>query len=120
MNKNLVKFGALATALAPFAVFAQEDIIVTIQDILGSVVSILMTVAVIYFIWGLIKYIQAAAKGDKEEAAHGKAIMIWGIVALFVMASIWGLVSALGSTVGIDPGESIDNVVDPNDLIPSN
>ncbi len=38
---------------------------------------------------------------DKEQA---KKTMLWGVVAIFVMASVWGLVSFIGSSFGIGPG----------------
>jgi uncharacterized membrane protein YfcA len=121
MKKQLVKFGSAILAAAPLLALAQVggiDIIAKIKQLLNGIVPILMTLALIYFIWGLIKYIQAAAKGDSEESKHGKAIMIWGIVALFVMASVWGLVAALGTTLGIQTGTNANQVVNPTNLIP--
>ena len=47
--------------------------------------------AVLFFIWGIARYILGGAE-DKEKA---KNVMIWGVVALFVMSSIWGLVRFL-------------------------
>ena len=36
-----------------------------------------------------------------EDKETGKQIMIWGIIALFVMVSVWGLVNVLSNTTGI-------------------
>ena len=39
--------------------------------------------------------------------------MIWGIVALAVMLSVWGLVGILGSTFGLGTGSVLPQVVPP-------
>ncbi|PIR83701.1 hypothetical protein COU18_03440, partial [Candidatus Kaiserbacteria bacterium CG10_big_fil_rev_8_21_14_0_10_51_14] len=41
-----------------------------------------------------------------EEKSKGLQTMIWGIVAIFVMVSIWGLVRILQSTLGIRGDEA--------------
>jgi hypothetical protein len=46
------------------------------------------------------KYIWSAGN-EKEE---GKKIMIWGVIALFVMTSIWGLISFVQNELNIDQG----------------
>jgi hypothetical protein len=33
--------------------------------------------------------------------------MIWGIIALFVMSAVWGIVRLIASTLGIDTNTSI-------------
>jgi hypothetical protein len=35
--------------------------------------------------------------------------MIWGVIALFVAASVWGLVAFLGEVIGVDPTADPDN-----------
>ncbi len=37
-------------------------------------------------------------KSDKEKSSESKTIMINGIVALFIMVSVWGFVSILTTT----------------------
>ncbi len=36
--------------------------------------------------------------------------MIWGIVALFVMVAVWGLVAFIGNALGITPGQNSGNI----------
>ncbi len=61
-------------------------------------VPIIFTLAFIYFILGVIKYVISDSEKDKEK---GRNFMIWGIVALFAMVSVWGLVKVIGNTFGI-------------------
>lgn len=67
--------------------------------LINSVVPLLFTLAVVAFIWGIIQYF---LNPENEEARKkGKSFMIWGIIALFVMISMWGLVNVLSNTFGV-------------------
>lgn len=74
------------------------DLLGTISNIFGIVIPILVTLAVIYIIVGVIKY--ATASDDETQATARKSIL-HGIIALFVIVSIWGLVAVLSSTFDI-------------------
>lgn len=110
MKKNLTKISSLVLACTPFVALADVDLLDLTSTLLSKIVPILMTIAIVAFFWGLITYIRAAGGGNDAEKKQGKAIMIWGIVALFVMVSVWGLVSAVGTTLGIDSGSSAPTV----------
>jgi hypothetical protein len=49
--------------------------------------------ALIFFFWGLARLIFSA--GDEKGREDGKKIMLWGIIALFIMFSVWGIVQLL-------------------------
>jgi hypothetical protein len=74
----------------------------TLATQVGGIVGILITIAaaILFFFWGLAKFILSA--GDEEAKDAGKRIMIWGILAIAVMASIWGIVAWLQSATGVD------------------
>ena len=65
-----------------------------------GIIPMLVTFAIIAFIWGVITYV--IGKGDPKVLEKGRWYMVWGIVALFVMISVWGLVKVLGNTFGIN------------------
>ncbi len=65
----------------------------------SSVVPLLFAVAIICFLWGVVMYIKSA--DNEVERKKGQEFIIWGILGLFVMISIWGLVKILGNTFGI-------------------
>jgi uncharacterized membrane protein len=77
------------------------DILGVISNIFGILIPILVTLAVIYVIVGVIKY--ATASDDETQATARKSILS-GIIALFVIVSIWGLVAILNSTFGVGQG----------------
>lgn len=115
MFKNLFKWGGvLGVFLLPVLAFAQpttvsgadcalqqgsiEYALCRISLILNTVVPILIVLGVVYFIYGVISY--AIAK-DSEAKTSGRDAMIYGLIALLVITSIWGLVYILKSTFGI-------------------
>ncbi|MFA6523915.1 MAG: hypothetical protein WC264_01345 [Candidatus Paceibacterota bacterium] len=64
-----------------------------------SVIPLIFALAIASFIWGVVQYV--INNDDEAKKAKGKMFMIWGIIALTVMVSVWGLVSILGNTFGI-------------------
>ena len=44
-------------------------------------------------------YLQSSPPERKKE--KGKQFMLWGVIALTVMVSVWGLVGVLSSTFGV-------------------
>ena len=66
------------------------------NTILDPIVVLIMALAVVYFLIGVFKYLRSA--GDETERKNGTVMMTYGIVALFVMVSFWGLVNVLEKT----------------------
>ena len=111
MKKALI---VSASFLLPFLVSAQggitninTNIVRPIGNIVDVLIPIVFALAILYFFWGLASYI-LSADHDKEVA---KKRMLWGVIAIFVMASVWGLVAFLRSNLGITnntvPSENI-------------
>ena len=121
MSKLMKGLGVLSLFVAPFMVSAAPpagtavggqtifNLLAIIAAIMNVVIPILITLAVLYTIWGVIKY--ATAK-ESEDQAEGRRVIISGIIGLFVIVSIWGLVAVLNSTFGINQGGP--NINDPN------
>lgn len=60
-------------------------------------IPIVFSLALLYFFWGLAKYIRDTGEGKEE----GRQIMVWGVVALFVMSTIWGLTNYIRTELNI-------------------
>jgi len=67
--------------------------------IVKSIIPLLFSLAVAGFIWGVIQYFLNPE--NEENRKKGKSYMLWGIISLFVMISMWGLVAVIGNTFGI-------------------
>ncbi len=62
----------------------------------NSVIPLLMTLAVAGFVYGIIKFFLNPDSEEKKK--EGKSFMVWGLIAIFVMVSVWGLVGILRNT----------------------
>ena len=56
-------------------------------EILRPLVSVLIGVAMVYFIYGVVIFISSA--GDESKREEGKKTIGWGLLALFIMVSVW-------------------------------
>lgn len=76
-----------------------KDIIMkfVVGCILTRTVYFIIGISVIVFLWGIFKFI--TAEGDNKQG--GRELMFWGIIGLFVMVSVWGLVAVLQSTFNL-------------------
>ncbi len=76
-------------------------IINQVQNILDLLIPLLIAAALIAFFWGLVKYVWSGGGENHEE---GKKVMIAGIVALFVMVSVWGIIRLAQGALGVSSG----------------
>lgn len=104
------KIIALGLLFAPLSTFAQtiSGQINTVDGIFGkftslgnAFVTILISLAVIWIIVNVFHYLIA---GGEEDRKKGGMAILYGVVGLFVILSIWGLVSILKRT--FDTGEN--------------
>ena len=100
------KLALVAVALAlPLVSFAQsltnlQTLVTSIGNIVNLIIPILFAIALLGFFYGLVRYIF----GKEDDKAQAKKTMIWGVVALFIMASVWGLVTFIQNAVGVNGG----------------
>jgi hypothetical protein len=102
-----------ALSLTPAFAFAQsltglETLVNSIGRLVGLALPIVIGLALLAFFWGLVKFI--FAQGNEEAKGEGKKIMLWGIIALFVMIAVWGLVGFIGDALDIQPTDSPDAI----------
>lgn len=71
------------------------------KSVLDLMIPIVFALAILFFFYGLAQFIRTVSEKTREE---GKNKMIWGIISLFVMISILGIVKYIGDSVGIDTG----------------
>ncbi len=104
--QQLKKYIFLALTVAPLFTLAAtsiSEIATTIRGILGNyIIPLLFTIALVYFLVGVIKYIASA--GDENKRKEGTQMMLYGIIGLFVMVAVWGLVNLIWNTLRLDTG----------------
>ncbi|MBI5400925.1 MAG: hypothetical protein HZB12_02330 [Candidatus Yonathbacteria bacterium] len=68
------------------------------SDIVQPIIYLLIAVAVGYFLFGLMEFVR---NQDNDEAqTDGKRHMLWGIIGLAIMFSVYGILSLINNTVG--------------------
>ncbi len=107
MKKIALTLGVLAL---PLVTFAQNDtqvvnLLLNLRKWLNIIIPILIIVAVVYFIWGVIQYV-VMSKGDEEAQAAARNKIVYGLIGIFVILSVYGLVFFLGRTLGVGQGGS--------------
>lgn len=97
------KFIPVGLIFAPSLAFAVNDFASlkdTIITILNGVTLLLIAFAVVLFLFGVIKYMTSGA--DEEKRKEARNTIIYGVIGLFVMVSVWGLVGLVGNTFDLD------------------
>ena len=83
------------------------------QGFLSRLMVLLISLAVVWFVWNVFHYVIAVDEVDKATA---KDKIVWGLIAIFIMVSIWGLVAILQYTFQIFPSSSAPQI---NNVMPT-
>jgi len=109
IKKHVARIIALGVSGAPLLAFAATvnasyvtDLITAVGNIVSALIPVLISIAVLIFIWGIVQF---AIAGDESQRAEGRQKMIWGVVALGVIVALWGLVALLVQIFGLNTGE---------------
>jgi uncharacterized membrane protein YidH (DUF202 family) len=84
------------------------NLVVQATSVLRILVTFLISLAVVWFIWNVIRYVMSQ---DEEGKGKAKSQMIWGIVAIAVMVSVWGVVNLLRNAFGVEGNNQIPSSV---------
>ena len=104
MKKVVQKVGiTLAVFLMPAVAFAysisdSNSLFSATKSILNAIIPIIIVLAVVYILWGIV---QSFVNSSDEDRKAGHMKILYGIIALFIMVSIWGLVNILVNTTGL-------------------
>ncbi len=77
-----------------------KGLLLDVKSIVGNLIPIAFGLAIVAFFFGIAKFIYEA--GNPESKNKNKAIIYWGVIAIAVMASIWGIVGLLQNIFGVD------------------
>ncbi len=77
------------------------------DNVLTSAVTLLMTAAFVLFFWGVVRFLYDRSNGEDAKLAKDKEAMLWGLGALFVMVSVWGIIKMFQGFLGIENDNNI-------------
>lgn len=73
-----------------------KSLVNIIMGLLESVIPVIIGIGLVIFLFGIVKYLTPGQ--SEEKLKEGRNLMIYGLIALFVMIAVWGLVGILTST----------------------
>jgi Type IV secretion system pilin len=127
------KILSIVAFLAPSVAMAQTQTITDVNSLTAKIVGIgniviylLVSLAVIYIIWNTVQYFIKGNSGEENDRRKSGMGILWGIVGLAVILSIWGLVGILTNTFRTTPtnqplpnlGNSVGNGGIPANQVP--
>lgn len=86
----------------------------TFKDFIGNgstgIISVMNTIVVpvifaftfAAFVWGVVKYFFLHG-GEEKSREEGRQFILWGVLGMAVLFSVWGFVNIVLSTLGIAP-----------------
>ncbi|MFA7216753.1 MAG: hypothetical protein WC095_02120 [Candidatus Paceibacterota bacterium] len=110
-TKKIQILSTLSLFLFPLVSYAAleglKGLLVGSISLINLLIKVFFGLGLLLFFWGAGQFILHS--GEDKARTEGRNRMIWGIIALFVMASIYGILGFIGSTVGISPNGSGGN-----------
>jgi len=100
IKKPLIIILGLSIVL-PLITFAEtinnlSELIQYTLTMINLLIPVIFGAAVLAFFWGIIKFISSG--GDETARKEARHFIVYGIVGLFVMVSVWSLVAILKNT----------------------
>ena len=87
-------------AHAAAADVAQDFLMKLNEVILYPLITLMMAVALLVFLWGCFEFIMAAGEPDGRQ--KGKKHILWGIIGMVIMVSAYGILTIAVGTFGLD------------------
>ncbi|MBI2628062.1 MAG: hypothetical protein HYW71_01335 [Candidatus Niyogibacteria bacterium] len=91
--KKLIPISAGFSPLLAMAASTIEDLIYKIGGIFNAIIP------------GVLQFVTSG--GDEEKRKEGRDHIIYGLIGLFIMVAVWGLVNAIAGTFGFTTTKDI-------------
>lgn len=75
-----------------------KEFISDFGGLLNPIIQVLFGLSLVFFFWGIAQFVLNA--GDQKMRDEGKKKILWGIIALFVFVSLYGIIGLLGDIFG--------------------
>ncbi|MFZ2593331.1 MAG: hypothetical protein WAX38_00970 [Minisyncoccia bacterium] len=73
-----------------------------VQIFINPIVILIFSLGFMMFMWGLIEFMW---KSDSSTAWEtGVKHMMWGVVGMFMMVAVWGIIGLIANTLGLTRG----------------
>lgn len=68
--------------------------------VINPIIILIFALAVVIFIYGLIKYL--LSPDNEEVRKSSKQHMLWGVIGMFIMVAVFGIMTIILNTIGED------------------
>lgn len=72
-----------------------------VDYIIDPIILVVFAAGFFLFVWGLVQFLW---KLDEGAQSSGKQHMLWGIVGMLIMVSVYGIIGILDETFDLDIG----------------
>ena len=93
-----INIGPISIGIGSNRISTVSDLMWFFIDTLNSLIPIIIGLAVLLFIWGLFRYFSTDSQNTKKQAVR---IIGYGIVSIFVMVSLWGIIFLISGVLGV-------------------
>lgn len=75
--------------------------------IINPLIILLFALAVVYFLYGLARYL--LSPDNEEIRSSSKSHMVWGVIGMFIMVSVFGIMNIIIRTLGAQDKIKVDS-----------
>lgn len=76
-----------------------SELVDVFLNLIRAALPVLLALALVVFLWGLAKFIFRVG-GDEKAVGEGKNLMLWGLIALFILVSAWSIIKLVYEDLG--------------------
>ncbi len=84
---------------SPATDVAQGFLVRLNEVIIYPLITLMMAIALVVFLWGAFEFIQGAAEPAKREV--GRRHLLWGIIGMLIMVSALAILNIATGTFGV-------------------
>ena len=66
--------------------------------VINPIIVFLFACAMVYFLYGLVQYLMSP--DDEKLRTSSKQHMLWGVIGLFIMTAVFGIMNIILNTIG--------------------
>jgi len=67
--------------------------------IINPIIGIIFALGFLLFVWGVARFLMQADDSNARE--QGKKHIIYGLIGMFIMVSVYGILSVISGTLGV-------------------
>ncbi|MEK7480229.1 MAG: hypothetical protein AAB665_02990 [Patescibacteria group bacterium] len=99
--KKILRVATLSIVLFPALAYAApknfSELAKLMVDLIEGATVVMMVFGLVMYLWGMA--VNIPEFGDEKGAEKRKSFFFWGIIVLFLMVSIWGILRLLETTL---------------------